>query len=81
MDYAKRIGQVGALAVVLGGGGGGDYPRDRLCRADGSELLEHRFAGRRVLAVGWVRQFVGCDTGRQCATGRRATGRPRKHPR
>lgn len=36
MDYAKRIGQVGALAVVLGWGGG-DYPRDRLCRADGSE--------------------------------------------
>lgn len=80
MDYAKRIGQVGALAVVLGVGAavtthaiGSAAPTDPSSSSTDS--------GRRVLAVGWVRQFVGCDTGRQCATGRRATGRPRKHPR
>lgn len=80
MDYAKRIGQVGALAVVLGGGGGGDYPRDRLCRADGSEPSSTDSPVDACSPLR-VRQFVGCDTGRQCATGRRATGRPRKHPR
>lgn len=80
MDYAKRIGQVGALAVVLGVGAavtthaiGSAAPTDPSSSSTDSPV--------DACSPLRVRQFVGCDTGRQCATGRRATGRPRKHPR
>lgn len=80
MDYAKRIGQVGALAVVLGVGAavtthaiGSAAPTDPSSSSTDSPVDACSPLGGSASSLLRYRA--------QCATGRRATGRPRKHPR